>query len=173
MRTRNVETSWKKHRWNVMHRRWRCINVTCRLDSLLVSLSEATLWPIYAEWTLLPQLFGQVDFIYRSVWSAFLLLPCFIGVCELNANSLDPDQTPRAFCVPFIVCLPPYYASLMMFIGLCLLVIMTPVLFVLENDLPNRKIRSFSTLRVRIYSEKSAVALLINFHCGTGAYFSQ
>ena len=27
---------------------------------------------------------------------SFFLLPCFIGVSELNANSVDPDQTPRS-----------------------------------------------------------------------------
>ena len=26
---------------------------------------------------------------------SFLLLPSFVGISELNANSIDPDQTPR------------------------------------------------------------------------------
>ena len=33
---------------------------------------------------------------YKGVSGYFLLLPCFIGVSELNANSVDPDQTPRS-----------------------------------------------------------------------------
>ena len=27
---------------------------------------------------------------------SFLLLPRFVGISELNANSIDPDQTPRS-----------------------------------------------------------------------------
>ena len=30
-----------------------------------------------------------------GVW-LLLLLSCFIGISELNANSVDPDQTPRS-----------------------------------------------------------------------------
>ena len=32
----------------------------------------------------------------RGVWSFFLLLPCFIEMPLVNANSIDPDQTPRS-----------------------------------------------------------------------------
>ena len=32
----------------------------------------------------------------RGVWLVFLLISCFVEVCELNANSVDPDQTPRS-----------------------------------------------------------------------------
>ena len=28
--------------------------------------------PIYAEWTLLPQFFGQVHFLHRDVWLGFI-----------------------------------------------------------------------------------------------------
>ena len=31
----------------------------------------------------------------RGIWLV-LLLPCFIEIPEFNANSVDPDQTPRS-----------------------------------------------------------------------------
>ena len=31
----------------------------------------------------------------RGVW-LFLLIPCFIEIPVFNANSVDPDQTPRS-----------------------------------------------------------------------------
>ena len=37
----------------------------------------------------------------------FLLLSCFVEISELNANSVDPDQTPRsASSDPGLHCLP-------------------------------------------------------------------
>ena len=30
----------------------------------------------------------------------FLLLPCFVEISEFNANSVDPDQTPRLYSLP-------------------------------------------------------------------------
>ena len=41
---------------------------------------------MYAEWTLLPSLFGPVHFQYKG----FVEIPVF------SANSVDPDQTPRS-----------------------------------------------------------------------------
>ena len=31
----------------------------------------------------------------RGVW-VVLLLPCFVEISKFNANSVDPDQTPRS-----------------------------------------------------------------------------
>ena len=42
---------------------------------------------------------------YIRVSSKFLLLSCFVEVSEFNANSVDPDQTPRSALfvnVPFM-----------------------------------------------------------------------
>ena len=33
---------------------------------------------------------------YTRVYGKFLLLSCFIEISKLNANSVDPDQTPRS-----------------------------------------------------------------------------
>ena len=53
--------------------------------------------PIIAEWTLLPLLFGQVHFyfLYKGCLIG-LLLTCFVQISELEANSVDLDQTPRS-----------------------------------------------------------------------------
>ena len=32
----------------------------------------------------------------REVWLVFLSSPCFVETSVLNANSVDPDQTPRS-----------------------------------------------------------------------------
>ena len=50
--------------------------------------------PIYAEWTLLPQLFGMIHFEKKGSM-VVLLLPYFIELSVINANRVDPDQTPR------------------------------------------------------------------------------
>ena len=60
--------------------------------------------------TLLPQLFGQVlhqQKMYRVVVLSFL---CFINILVLNANSLDPYQTPHSVasdqglhCLPMLL----------------------------------------------------------------------
>ena len=44
-------------------------------------------------------------FSIKGVSSQFVLLQCFIDIPELNANSVDPDQTPRSTLlanVPFM-----------------------------------------------------------------------
>ena len=67
---------------------WKCINVEttflrrpilahiCRVDSPTLTLRTG-LFPI------------------KGVSGQFLLLPCFIEIPVFNANSVDPDQTPR------------------------------------------------------------------------------
>ena len=51
--------------------------------------------PIYAvQIFYLSALERQMSFI-RGVWLV-LLLSCFVEMSELNANSVDPDQTPRS-----------------------------------------------------------------------------
>ena len=43
----------------------------------------------------------------RGVWLVFLLLSCFVEISELNANSVDPDQTPRPVASDLgLQCLP-------------------------------------------------------------------
>ena len=49
----------------------------------------ATGEPIYAEWTLLPQFFGQVHFLNKGYMIIFLLIQCFVDISELNANLVD------------------------------------------------------------------------------------
>ena len=54
---------------------------------------------IYAEWTLLPQLFGPVYFQSHSgVWLVFIvsLLFFFLKIYKFSTKSVDPDQTPRS-----------------------------------------------------------------------------
>ena len=52
--------------------------------------------PIYAEWTLLPEVFGQVHFKQRGCQVSFYHYRCFIEIPVFNANSVDPDQTPHS-----------------------------------------------------------------------------
>ena len=41
--------------------------------------------------------------------SKFLLSSCFVEISELNANSVDPDQTPRSAASDLgLQCLPVY-----------------------------------------------------------------
>ena len=44
----------------------------------------------------------------RGVWLVFLLLlSCFVEISELNANSVEPDQTPRSAASDLdLQCLP-------------------------------------------------------------------
>ena len=44
---------------------------------------------------LLSQLFGQVHFIYTECLVC-LIITVIVGISELNANSIDADQTPRS-----------------------------------------------------------------------------
>ena len=44
----------------------------------------------------IPLLFRQGHFLYKVSLVSFLSLPCFIEFSEVNANSVDPDQTPRS-----------------------------------------------------------------------------
>ena len=41
----------------------------------------------------------------------FLLLSCFVEMPELNANSVEPDHTPRTLWV-YTVCQCPFYGKL-------------------------------------------------------------
>ena len=60
----------------------------CRVDS-----SNSTLW--------------TDTFPISGVSGWFLLLSCFVGVAEVNANSVDPDQTPRSAASDLgLYCLP-------------------------------------------------------------------
>ena len=57
------------------------------------------------QWALLSQLFGQFHFLYRGCLISLLLLlllsllllllPFFVGLSELDVNSVDLDQTPQ------------------------------------------------------------------------------
>ena len=69
---------------------------------------------MYAEWTLLPYLFGQVHFLYKAcLVSFFLLLSCFVEISGLNANSVDPDQTPQNVWYGSSLCANvPFYGAL-------------------------------------------------------------
>ena len=49
----------------------------CRVDSFILT-----------RWT--------GSFPYKGCPVSFILLPCFIVIAILNANSVDPDQTPRS-----------------------------------------------------------------------------
>ena len=40
-------------------------------------------------------IFGQVNFLYKDVWLVFIV-NIFVDISELIANSVGPDQTPRA-----------------------------------------------------------------------------
>ena len=62
---------------------------------------------IYAEWTLLPKIFGQVHFLYKWCLLSFYYYHVFIENSELNANSADPDQTPHSVASDLgLHCLP-------------------------------------------------------------------
>ena len=52
------------------------------------------IYPIYAEWTLLPQLFRRVHFEQKGHWIDFIITMLYIN-SVFNANSVDPDQTPQ------------------------------------------------------------------------------
>ena len=41
-------------------------------------------------------MFRQVHFIYKECLVGFLILQCFIAIPVVNANSVDPDQTPQS-----------------------------------------------------------------------------
>ena len=51
-------------------------------------------------------------FYIKAVWLVIITLSCFVEIYGLNANSVDPDQTPRSaatdlglHCLPmFILC---------------------------------------------------------------------
>ena len=44
---------------------------------------------------------------YIRVSGLLSLLPCFVGISERNANSVDPDQTPRSAASDLCLhCLP-------------------------------------------------------------------
>ena len=45
------------------------------------------------EWTILSQLCGPVYFQKQGVWLVDIIL-CFIKFLQLNANRVDPAQTP-------------------------------------------------------------------------------
>ena len=52
--------------------------------------------PILAEWILLPQLFGQVHFLYRAVGGSICYKKRgFIEIPKFIANSVDSDRTPQ------------------------------------------------------------------------------
>ena len=62
---------------------------------------------MYAEWTRLPQLFGQVHFLYRGVW--FLISLCYEGISEFNVNCVDPVQMPNSAASDLgLRCLPVF-----------------------------------------------------------------
>ena len=53
----------------------------------------------------------------RGVWYFFTILPCFIGISELNAESGDPDQTTRSAASDLgLHCLPMSHYGLNGFI---------------------------------------------------------
>ena len=48
-------------------------------------------------------------FPIEGVSGEFLLLPCFIEITVINANSVDPDQTPRSAASDLgLHCLPVF-----------------------------------------------------------------
>ena len=69
--------------------------------------------PIYAEWTLLPQLFGPVHLQFNGCLSVFITT-MFIEMSVINANSVDPDQSPRSVALIWVytVCQCPIYGTL-------------------------------------------------------------
>ena len=70
-------------------------NTTIPTIPVIPVILAFSLYPIYAEWPLLPQVFGQVHFLNREP-GLFLPLSHFVEISELNANCVDPDQTPRS-----------------------------------------------------------------------------
>ena len=70
---------------------------------------------IYTEWTLLPSLFGPVHSQYKVCQLVFFfILPCFVENPVFQANSVDPDQTPRSAASDLVctVCQCPFYGTL-------------------------------------------------------------
>ena len=42
------------------------------------------------------ELFGPVHFQFKGYLVSFLLLPCFMEIPIINANSVEPDQMPHS-----------------------------------------------------------------------------
>ena len=83
-----------------------------RATDTLIKLKTAEVGPpsyfqqIYAEWNLLHSLFGLFHFRYKGVWLVFNNI-IFIEIPVFNANSVDPDQTPRSVASDLgLHCLP-------------------------------------------------------------------
>ena len=87
---------------------------------------------------LLPQMFGQVHFQQKG-HLVILLLPCFIEICVLNANSVDPDQMPQNAASDLgLHCLPVSLYGMLGINGLnC-----NDIYFIFQGDLMEMKIHA-------------------------------
>ena len=64
-------------------------------------------WIFGTEWSLLPQLSGLVYFQFKGCLVCFLVLSFITEIPVLNANSVDPDRTPRSVASDLgLHCLP-------------------------------------------------------------------